>query len=180
MRILANQTNTNGVRVMISVTGMKISSFTPGDGLLSIGICSTGTAFTETEICVDLAGRDNFTSGQVVGTFTVVKSGDADGQIQIENGSRYANGTNVNSSTMVVSNSAQPIPGTNIQLTQTTLADIAPLLIIGAIIILAIIVLLVTVLRSKGGKSSTLESKSTFVANNNVTTQTTTETLPPL
>lgn len=94
--ILADNTTSNAVDVDLSVTGMTIISFTPGDNItISTGFCNAeNDSFTNDQICVGLGKQSNFISGEVIGSFeTEISPNLSSATISIEGESIYSDTT---------------------------------------------------------------------------------------
>lgn len=180
--ILATDPSTNGVSVRITTQGMQITGFEPGEGVLYIGICDNGSAFSESEVCADIATPENFVPGQVLATFTVVKTGTGTATIAIDGESKYANGVTITPQSFQVVDTIEELPsqpGTD--RTAQALNNALPLLVIAGIILIVIILLLVYILKGRKSSKSTVkqsdDNQSTTTMNSNSTEL---PALPPL
>lgn len=148
--ILATDTTTNGVSVHVTLQGLKVTGFEAAEGILNIGVCDNGSSFDETEVCVDLAAREDFVQGQILGSFTVIKSGSEDASMTIASDSKYANGTAVTAMSYKVTQNAQELPTAPNRTTQA-INNVLPLLIVAGVILILIVLMLVYILKGRKG-----------------------------
>lgn len=96
VQILANRTTVNAATLRLTVANGTISNYVDGNGVLGIGECAGSAKSTATTVCVSVASTGgNFTSGQVLGTFTLTKTGTTAATITASAGSQYVDGTAV-------------------------------------------------------------------------------------
>lgn len=96
VQIVASNTAVNAATIRLTVANATISNYADGNGILGIGECTGSAKSTSTQVCVSVASTGgNFTTGQVLGSFTITKTGTAPATITADTGSQYVDNTAV-------------------------------------------------------------------------------------
>lgn len=177
IKLLANnKQTTNGVSVHLTTTNLQIVDVSVNPLLLSIGTCSNSSRFTDTEVCVDIAGQNDFTAQQELATVTVLRPSTAtsDGVITVAEDSRYATNEKITQTPVAVNSNGTPYSP---QASAISAAGLSPIVIVIALLVLIVLAVIAYLVwkKMRGNKSMDHESMPAAVqpANQN-------SDLPPL